>query len=638
MVKKKYFITGLGILLLVYSALYYSNALKFFDYGVYDLSLKTIQNKKIYSKSNATIVDIDEKSINALGQWPWSRLILSQLIKSISKYHPASISFDIIFPEKDKTSPKMIKNFYKKFLSKNIIIKGISPILEDNDRIFAYQISKTKTILPVYLSNSLKFDKDCYIPKKNRNIKFDLTYMPKASSMLCNIPSLQKHTYMVGFMNIKTDEDGRLRRVPAFIKYKGYAIPSLALASLLVNSTILYKNGQYFISNHHFKTDKNSNILLNFGNKSNYSTISAIEMLQGHTNPEQIRDKNIIIGATAVGLHDNIMVSTGEIFPGVFIHAAIINAILQNSTIYEPLYQKYVSLILSILLSIIFTFLLYKKKYIKLLILFFVSIFLYSIATLYFLKIGFYISSGYFIGTLITFFIFINLFFIILYYYNKREFAKELYQAHFLAIESMALVVETRDSETGAHIKRTKIYMKILGEYFYKKNMYKEILTRDFIEILYRATPLHDIGKVGIPDHILKKEGKLTKEEFSIMQEHPTIGNDIIKNAIKENENNLFLQVARNIAYYHHEKWDGSGYPTGLKGRDIPLEARMMALVDVYDALISRRCYKLALTFEESENIIILGSNGHFDPNIVKAFIDLKDEFRKIALQVRDKK
>ena len=636
--KKKYFLTGLGILLLVYSALYYSNTLKFFDYSIYDISLKTIQNKTKDNKSNATIVDIDDKSINALGQWPWSRLILSQLIKSISKYHPASISFDIIFPEKDKTSPKMIKKFYKKFLSRDIVIKGLSPILQDNDRVFAYQISKTKTILPVYLSNSLKFDEDCFIPKKNRNINFNLMKIPKANSMLCNIPSLQQHAYMVGFMNIKTDEDGRLRRVPTFIKYKGYVIPSLALASLLANSTILYRNGQFFISGHHFKTDEDTNILLNFGNKSEYNSISAVDILQEHINPKQIRNKNIIIGATAIGLHDNIMVSSGEIFPGVYIHAAIIDTILKDSVIYEPLYQKYISLILSILLSIIFTFLLYKKKYIKLLILFFVSIFLYSTATLYFLETGLYISSGYFLGTLITFFIFINLFFIVLYYYNKKEFAKELYQAHFSAIESMALVVETRDSETGAHIKRTKIYMKILGEYFYKKNMYKHTLTRDFIEILYRATPLHDIGKVGIPDHILKKEGKLTKEEFAIMQEHPTIGNDIIKNAIKENENNLFLQVARNIAYYHHEKWDGSGYPTGIKGKDIPLEARMMALVDVYDALISKRCYKSALTFEESENIIILGSSGHFDPDIVKAFIHLKDEFREIALKITDKK
>ena len=634
--KKKYFVAGLGILLLVYTALYYSNALRLFDYAVYDLSLKAAQSSQTNNKSYVTIVNIDEKSIKALGQWPWSRLILSQLIKSISRHYPASISFDIIFPEKDKTSPKMIKEFYKRFLSMNIDINGLSPVLQDNDKVFAYQISKTKTILPVYLSSSSKFDKDCFIPEKNRNIHFNLPTIPKANSILCNIPSLQRNAYMVGFMNINTDEDGRLRRVPTFINYKGYTIPSLALASLLANSTVSYKDGQFTVLGHNFRTDKKSNILLNFGKKSKYSSISAIDVLQNHIKPQQIIGKNVIIGATAVGLHDNIMVSSGETFPGVFIHAAIIDNILQDSTICQPLYQKYISLVLSVLLSIIFTFLLYRKKYIKLLILFFTSSLLYTIAAVYFLKLGLYISLGYFLGTLVTFFIFINLFFIILYYYNKREFKRELNQAHFSAIESMALVVETRDSETGAHIKRTKIYMKIMAEYFYKKNMYQDILTRDFIEILYRATPLHDIGKVGIPDYILKKEGKLTKEEYIIMQEHPTIGNDIIKNAIKENQNNLFLQVARNIAYYHHEKWDGSGYPTGLKGKDIPLEARMMALIDVYDALISKRCYKNAMSFEESEQIILNGSGTHFDPAIVKAFKDLKDKFKEVALKITD--
>lgn len=635
--KKKYFALGLVILFLVYTGLYFSNSLKYFDYKIYDIASNFIQKDKNYGKSYVTIVDIDEKSLKTLGQWPWSRLILAQLIKSISRHYPASISFDIIFPEEDKTSPKMIKEFYKKFLSKNISIKGLDKILMDNDKIFGYQISKTKTILPIYASSSSKFDKKCFLPEKNRSIAFKSFYPPKANSILCNIPILQKNAYMVGFMNIKTDEDGRLRRVPTFVDYKGYAIPSLALASLLANSTITHKDGMFSILGHSFKTDEASNILLNFKNKKNYKTVSAVDILQNNVSPKQIMGKNIIIGTTAVGLHDNIMVTTGEIYPGVFIHAAIIDNILQDLSICQPSYQKYIALSLSVLLSIIFTFLLYRKKYIKLLLLFFISILIYIFATWYMLKLGVYISSGYFFGTLVTFFILINLFFIVLYYNNKREFRKELYNAQYSTIESMALVVETRDTETGEHIKRTKIYMKIIGEYLFEKRIFPDILTKEFIELLYRATPLHDIGKVGIPDYILKKEGKLTKEEYIIMQQHPTIGNDIIENAIKENQNNKFLKVARNIAYYHHEKWDGSGYPTGISKDQIPLEARMMALVDIYDALISRRCYKDALGFEESEQIIISGSGKHFDPVIVEAFIKLKDKFKKIALEITDK-
>lgn len=235
----------------------------------------------------------------------------------------------------------------------------------------------------------------------------------------------------------------------------------------------------------------------------------------------------------------------------------------------------------------------------------------------------------------IHFFI-INLLFIVLHYKERKKFYKDLTKAHSSAIDSMALVAETRDTETGAHIKRTKEYMVLLGEYLYDNDICKEKLTRNFRDLLYRATPLHDVGKVGIPDSILKKPGKLTQEEYTIMKSHSKIGKNIIENAMKDNAENEFLKIAYNIAYYHHEKWDGSGYPCALQGEKIPLEARMMALCDVYDALISRRCYKLSFTYEDSEQIIIDGSGTHFDPTLIEAFIELKDKFQEIAERIKE--
>ncbi|NOX16248.1 MAG: HD domain-containing protein, partial [Epsilonproteobacteria bacterium] len=201
----------------------------------------------------------------------------------------------------------------------------------------------------------------------------------------------------------------------------------------------------------------------------------------------------------------------------------------------------------------------------------------------------------------------INIIFIIFYYKERKYFLEELTQAHSSTLDSMSLVVETRDAETGAHILRTKEYMKYLVDYLYKHNLYKNHITQNYKKLVCRAASLHDIGKVGIPDQILKK--------------HSNIGKDILTNAIKNNKNNQFLKIAYNIAYYHHEKWDGSGYPCGLKKDEIPLEARMMALVDVYDALISKRYYKQPFSFEKSEEIIIQGSGKHFDPIIVGVFV-----------------
>jgi len=221
-------------------------------------------------------------------------------------------------------------------------------------------------------------------------------------------------------------------------------------------------------------------------------------------------------------------------------------------------------------------------------------------------------------------------------YLEKRGFYKEISKAHSSAIDSMALVVERRDTETGAHIKRTKEYIKLLCEYMVKNDIYKNILTKEFVELIYRASPLHDIGKVGIPDNVLKKPAKLSYEEFEVMKTHAIIGKEILENALVEHANNKFLAMAKNIAHYHHEKWDGSGYPEGLKGLEIPLEARMMALADVYDALISKRAYKESLGFEFSEKIIIDGTGSHFDPILVGVFIEIKDKFKDIALKIQE--
>jgi len=277
----------------------------------------------------------------------------------------------------------------------------------------------------------------------------------------------------------------------------------------------------------------------------------------------------------------------------------------------------------------------YKKMHLRFVLTFAIIFVIYLVTSFVFLVENIYISSAFFLIPFALYFFLLNVFVIFEHYKEKQKFYIDLTQAHSSAIDSMALVAETRDTETGAHIIRTKEYIMCLGEYLYEHGIYKDILTKDFRQLVYRASPLHDIGKVGIPDNVLKKPGKLTEEEFTLMKEHATIGKEIIQNALKENEENGFLQRAFNIAYSHHEKWDGSGYPQGLKGLEIPLEARMMALADVYDALISRRVYKEAIPFEQSEQIIIEGSGKHFDPILVDAFIELKDKFREIADRIR---
>jgi putative two-component system response regulator len=201
-----------------------------------------------------------------------------------------------------------------------------------------------------------------------------------------------------------------------------------------------------------------------------------------------------------------------------------------------------------------------------------------------------------------------------------------------VTIQAMASLAETRDSDTGNHIRRTQNYVLALSRRLQSHPRFAEVLSGAYVDTLFKSAPLHDIGKVGIPDRILLKPGRFTPEEMEIMKTHTTLGRDAIQAA----EDQLgvtveFLECAKEIAWCHQEKWDGSGYPRGLSGDDIPVSARLMALADVYDALISRRIYKAGMPHEKAVTIITEGSGAHFDPDIVAAFLDLQEEFRAIA-------
>ncbi len=217
------------------------------------------------------------------------------------------------------------------------------------------------------------------------------------------------------------------------------------------------------------------------------------------------------------------------------------------------------------------------------------------------------------------------------------ERTKQLVATQDALTFSMAALAEFRDPDTGGHITRTQSYIKALTSYLKSNEKFKGLLDREIIRLLYNTAPLHDIGKVGVPDSVLLKPGKLTIEEFEEMKKHTLYGKAALKVANdKLNYKCPFLKLANEIAFTHHEKWDGSGYPRGLNGKEIPLPGRLMALADVYDALISKRVYKQPLPHKEAVGIIIDGIGTHFDPDIGESFIAINEDFRSIALKFAD--
>lgn len=217
-------------------------------------------------------------------------------------------------------------------------------------------------------------------------------------------------------------------------------------------------------------------------------------------------------------------------------------------------------------------------------------------------------------------------------YQNKHlsqlveEKVKEISDSQMATIYALAKLAESRDDETGEHLNRVRLFCRLMAEKLSMRNG----ITEDFINALEKASPMHDIGKVGIRDAILLKPGKLTPEEFEEMKQHTTIGANTLREVYQKYPNNYFIAIGIEVAQSHHEKWDGSGYPNGINGEEIPLSARIMTLADVYDALRSKRVYKDAFSHEKSREIIFEGRGKHFDPLIIDVFLENEQEFAKI--------
>jgi PAS domain S-box-containing protein len=204
-------------------------------------------------------------------------------------------------------------------------------------------------------------------------------------------------------------------------------------------------------------------------------------------------------------------------------------------------------------------------------------------------------------------------------------------------ILGFARLAEYRDKDTGAHLERIRSYARLLTEKLAEHTRYRDYITEEYVKDLYLSCILHDIGKVGIPDAILHKPDKLTREEFEVIKEHSVIGGEALRAADLQVKSKSFLTLGKEICYYHHERWDGSGYPSGLKGEQIPLSARIVALADVYDALTSERSYKIAFAHDKARQIIVNEKGRHFDPDVVDAFIACEKEFESICCQLHYK-
>ena len=525
----------LGLLYLLFPTLF-----QHFDCRIYDIFLKS--SPETTGSSKPVIVDLDEQSLKRYGQWPWPRYRVAELFNKVNNYQPASITLDIIFSEPDRTSiGPLLHNFSKDFKIETGL-KEIPESLLDNDEILSDIIAKGPYILATkfHFDDSLEKSEKCILyPVKafyfqDTDKTVDASSIFSAKSVLCNIPILTASVNSAGFINMEPDRDGIIRRAPLLIRYQSRIYPSLALATLMkyAGSTQLKINvsgGQ--IENIQFNVysipvDPRGQILIKFrGQRGHYDYISAVDILKNNIAPERLKDKIVFVGTSAIGLRDLKTTPFDHLFPGVEVNATIVDNVLTGDFLRITPWIFVFIFILVFVLGTISTIILAKSKSIwgALFACLSILVLWYGAQWLFHNK-GFFFPLSHLIVSIAFLYLILTVFKFRMEEKKILTRTKQLLLTQNATIESIATLAECRDPETGGHIKRTREYVRILAENLRHKEKYKDYLTDSVIDMLYKSAPLHDVGKVGVPDNILLKPARLTQEEFDIMKKHTLMG------------------------------------------------------------------------------------------------------------------
>jgi adenylate cyclase len=643
-----------GLLVTVVAAvlLYYPpELLRFFDYRIYDLLLSGQQNLSV--EKRPVVVGIDEESLARFGQWPWPRYRLAQLIKVLQEQGVAAIGVDLLMPEEDRTSPDVILRERRRDLNEKHPPAAWGEKWPKNDQLLAEALAAAPVVLGFkFLAAEDSVADRNPLPKPLPGIVVRSeggVSMPWAepAGVLTSLDSLLTAASGSGFVNAVADRDGVVRRVPLLLSYQNNYYPGLALATVLQarhskqlrfdvmsQETVLSWDGEQIA------LDRRGNMLLGNTGASAYRYLSAAELLDGQGTFENLNGAVVFVGAVATGLGDRHVTPTERDFPGVKIHAVVASNLLNHSWYSHPVWARGVELLCVLILGVFsaWSFSFFALRLPILLTL--VTVFCLAWSSVALFKTWHFFVSP----TLPVLVLLLNASLLGLMRYgiaaqHLRRRNKDLLKAQDATIVSLITLAETRDSDTGAHILRTQRFVKALAEQLQKDSSYSDDISSEDVAILFQSAPLHDIGKVGIPDRILMKDGTLTDEEIAVMREHPQLGAMALSctaEVLEDPESYAFLHYARQMAETHHERWDGSGYPAGLKGDQIPLAGRLMALADVYDALVSDRSYKQSSSHEQARDFIVAKSGELFDPEIVRAFLACEETFAAISQEYRD--
>jgi adenylate cyclase len=594
------------------------------EYDVYDRLVRWVPTRP--HSDRVVIIDVDERSLSTVGQWPWRRDVIGKLVARLREWGAAVVALDIVFAEPDRYEVRGVTPdaALAESLKGGRVVLGYAMTFDGT-----HHASRTCVRHPVGLAVVQRSDDQLGDP------------FFQATGAVCNLEILSDAAGVSGFLNAAPDPDGILRRVPMLVAYDGLVYPSLSLAAVSiatsgrpsairvanVNNAALLISSQPGGDDRSVALDGKSNLLMRYrGSKRTFPYYSAADILAGNANPRTFANKIVFVGTTALGTREVVATPLDTLFSGVEVHATAADNLLQGDFLSRPEYRVALETQLVILLG--------------------------ALAALLFLRFGLVwgllatigcgsalwatsytmlSTSGTFLSPLYPTMGFSSALAAMtaagLLVERRRadESVQENAASRRLMVQTLLSLTGIRDLETGKHSVRTQKYTRVIAQQLSRHPGFRDYLTPERIELLASLAPLHDIGKVGVPDAVLNKPGQLTPEERDEMRKHPSHGRAVIENAERAAgvRDDLTLAIAKDIVYTHHEWWNGTGYPQGLKGAQIPIPGRIMAVVDVYDAIRTRNLYHAPMSQDEAVKLILDGKGTHFDPAVVDAFVQV---------------
>jgi HD-GYP domain-containing protein (c-di-GMP phosphodiesterase class II) len=630
------------LLLIFYQPLFFS----YWDQKSKDL-LTSWANKGNPSDKVA-IVEIDDQSLSQYGRWPWSRDRLSVLLQKIQDAGANIVVLDMMFPESDSGIPDRLQPLGASTPRSSAVLPRV---FATNDDQLGATLREGRFVTGFLFRFSP--DQSSATPCTLRRLSFVLVESESsskpaffvASGGLCSLNRLSQASRGTGFLNAAPDRDGVLRRVPLIMEFKNDMYPSLALSAYMnyrhIDNVQLTTNSSGAASlrlkDNIVPVDSKSELLLRFrGSTGRFQHISAADILNSKFSQRALQGKIVVVGVSATGLKDTVATPLDPSMPGYSVQATIIDNLIQNDSLRIPREALAGEMILLVLMAVCSGLLLSCLEPYWAAPLVFSLVAAVWIGCILLLDRTHIVFSPFPASLVLV----ENL--MLLYIWRvsteKWRWEKQLAVVRKFILNALTTLTNIHDVETGAHVVRVQRYSKLICEALSSYPQYRKILTPKTIQLIYELIPIHDIGKMSVPVNILRKPDRLTPEEFEVIKTHVSSLKDAFFDAVEGSgiKDKTTLRLATDIILTHHERWDGTGYPGGLSGENIPLAGRIVAVIDVYDALVSKRVYKDAISHREALEYIAKNRGIQFAPAIVDVFLQVEDAIHQIQVSCCD--